>query len=65
MNIKTSKLKSDINDIASDSKKLQSFLEELKLLKRKREEKLKKDDFDKYLNELKQKYKNFNKSCSR
>lgn len=46
MNIKTSKLKSDINDITSDSKKLQSFLDELKLLKRKRENKLKKEEED-------------------
>lgn len=46
MNIKTSKLKSDINDITSDSKKLQSFLDELKLLKRKRENKLKKEKED-------------------
>lgn len=46
MNIKTSKLKSDIDDITSDSKKLQSFLDELKLLKRKRENKLKKEKED-------------------
>ena len=43
INIKASKINSIIQDILSDSKKLESFINEIKLLKRKRDKKLKKD----------------------
>lgn len=43
INIKASKINSLIQDILSDSKKLESFINEIKLLKRKRDKKLGKD----------------------
>ena len=49
INVKVSKIIALIKDIMSDSKKLEAFINEIKLLKRKRENKLnkgKKEDFD-------------------
>ena len=49
INVKVSKIIALIKDIMSDSKKLEAFINEIKLLKRKREKKLnkgKKEDFD-------------------
>lgn len=43
INIKVSKINSMIQDILSDTKKLESFINEIKLLKRKRDKKLNKD----------------------
>lgn len=43
INIKVSKINSMIQDILSDTKKLESFINEIKLLKRKRDKKLDKD----------------------
>ena len=46
ISIKSAKINSFIKDILSDSKKLESFINEVKLLKRKREIKLKKEEFE-------------------
>lgn len=55
--IKSIKLNALIKELLSDSKKLEAFLHEIKLLKRKREKKLNKDkptrkDFDEILQKL-------------
>jgi methyl-accepting chemotaxis protein len=56
INVKVSKIIALIKDIMSDSKKLEAFINEIKLLKRKREKKLnkgKKDfDLEKLMEEL-------------
>lgn len=58
INVKVSKIIALIKDIMSDSKKLEAFINEIKLLKRKREKKLNKDkkeedwDLDKFLEEM-------------
>jgi len=58
INIKVSKMIAIIKDIFSDSKKLEAFIHEIKLLKRKRDKKLGKDDkenkndFEKFLEEF-------------
>lgn len=57
INIKVSKIIALIKDILSDSKKLEAFINEIKLLKRKRDKKLGKDkkkdlDFEKLMEEL-------------
>ena len=57
INVKVSKIIALIKDIMSDSKKLEAFINEIKLLKRKREKKLKKGekkdyDFDELVKEL-------------
>lgn len=59
INIKVSKIIALIKDILSDSKKLEAFINEIKLLKRKRDKKLGKDknkdidfDFEKLVEEL-------------
>jgi DNA repair exonuclease SbcCD ATPase subunit len=57
INVKVSKIIALIKDIMSDSKKLEAFINEIKLLKRKREKKLKKGekkdyDFDELMKEL-------------
>lgn len=57
INVKVSKIIALIKDILSDSKKLEAFINEIKLLKRKRDKKLGKDkkqnpDFDKLMEEL-------------
>jgi hypothetical protein len=58
INVKVSKIIALIKDIMSDSKKLEAFINEIKLLKRKREKKLNKGkkedwDIDKLMEELK------------
>jgi methyl-accepting chemotaxis protein len=56
INVKVSKIIALIKDIMSDSKKLEAFINEIKLLKRKREKKLNKNkkdfDIDKLMEEL-------------
>lgn len=54
INIKLSKIIAFIKDILSDSKKLESFVHEVKLLKRKREEKLRKNKEKKESEDLNQ-----------
>ena len=48
ISIKSTKLNSIIKDILSDSKKLESFINEVKLLKRKRDIKLKKEEIENF-----------------
>ena len=52
VNIKLSKVIALVKDILSDSKKLESFIHEIKLLKRKRENRLKRNNTKKESNDL-------------
>ena len=60
VNVKISKVIALVKDILSDSKKLKAFIHEIKLLKRKREAKLKKNSKEEVdLNELSELLKKF------